>query len=212
MRRTILFVVTFFILPAASQGEIIDRIAAIVNDEVITTSEIDQHIIIRLIPRAAGENDDQYGERILSEMIAYRLRYSDVERFGAVEVSPEDLEVRIAEIRDRFSDPQAFDSALAEAEMSPDALEEILLKRIQVEQYIDERFSPLIFISLEEIEEHYLKVWLPARVSDGLPDPGLASVREEIRAILRAERLAGEVGRWTEQLLGRSNVDVYGTR
>lgn len=191
------------------RAEVIDRIAAIVNEEAITTSEIDQLAIIRFHERNAGESEEEYRRRLLSSMIAQMLRYRDVIRFGAIDVGVDEVEARVALIAARFPSEEAFEEALRTAEVSPEQLRALVRRQMQVEAYIEERFSPMIFVSLEEIERYYRDVWVEQRLDRGLPLLPLGSVREEIRGILKSEQLQGEIERWTRELRERASVDVY---
>jgi peptidyl-prolyl cis-trans isomerase SurA len=203
----ILLVVIPLALPA--EGEIIDRIAAIVEDEAVTTSEISQFRILRIYQQRPDESDEAYDRRILDSMIAQMLRYRDVVRFGGAEVSAAEIESRIQRIVVRFPSEEAFRAALETAEVPMDRLQAIVSRQIQVEAYIEEKFSPTIFVSLEEIERYYRDVWVEERLARDLPLLSLSVVREEIRARLKGEQLEGEISRWTQELRERANVDIY---
>lgn len=190
-------------------GVIIDRIAATVDGQPITTSEIDQFAIVRIIERFEGEEEDEYRRRILDYMIAQVLRARDVNRFGSAEVSTDNIANEIAEIRSRFASPEGLEAALAEAEMTMPQLEAVVRRNLQVEAFIAERFSPMIFVSLEDIERYYQDVWIDDRLARGARILPLGTVREEIRAILKSTRVDEEVGRWTTELRGRADIDVY---
>lgn len=200
-------------LAGPANGEIIDRIAAIVDDEAITTSEIDQLALVRFFERGSAESDEEYRRRILASMIAQMLRYRDVIRdvirFGAIDVSAEEVTARIERIAGRFPSEEEFQEALIAAEVSTDQLQAIVKRQIQVEAYIEERFSPMIFVPLEEIERYYRDVWVEDRLERGLPLLPLSAVREEIRTILKSEQLESEIERWTRELRERASVDIY---
>src|SRR5579859_3711667 len=66
---------------------VVDRIAALVDRQVLTVSEVTQMADIRFFARPAGQSDDDYRHAILEDLIAQALRYRDVERFGAADVS-----------------------------------------------------------------------------------------------------------------------------
>ncbi len=193
----------------SASGEIIDRIAAIVDNEAITTSEIDQLALVRFFVQRPDESEQEYRRRILSNMIAQMLRYRDVLRFGEIEVSAEEVEALVAEVRSRFESDEAFMAALARAEVSLPQLRAIAKRQIQVEAYINERFSPMIFVSLEEIERYYRDVWVEERLEKGLPLLPISAVREDIRNRLKSEQLEQEIDRWTTELRERASVDIY---
>jgi hypothetical protein len=200
-----LLLTTPYPLPAPT----IDRIAALVDRQVLTVSEISQMTTIRFFPRTAGQSEDDYRKTILDALIAQALRFRDVERFGAEDVSKDSIEARLLQIQQRFTSPAEFTAALQRAELTLDEVRALIKRQLQVESYIQERFAPMIFVSTEEIDNYYKGPWSQQRRARGLPIPALAEVQDEIRTLLKSTRLEQEVERWTTQLRSRANVDVY---
>lgn len=210
MKRLVLIA---FLLAMPALGVTVDRIAAVIDQQVLTVSEVDQMVQLRFFPRAAGRSDDDYHHDILEALIAQALRYRDVERFGAQDIPKDSIEARLLEIQHRFASPAELDAALARAELTPDELRTLIKRQLQVEAYIQERFAPLIFVANEDITAYYTAyyngTWRQQRVARGLPVPALDDVREEIRTLIRSRQLDEQVQTWTTQLRARANVDVY---
>jgi len=186
----------------------VDRIAAVVDRQVLTVSEISQLVEIRFFARTA-ESEDDHRRAVLDALIAQALRFRDVERFGAQDIPKDTIEARLLEIRGRFASETDFLAAIARAELSLDEVRALVKRQLQVEAYIQERFAPLVFISAEDIEQYYRGPWTRQRRERGLPLPPLDQVRDEIRVAARSARLDEEIGKWTAQLRARANVDVY---
>lgn len=201
--------IVFVAASLAAQPAIIDRIAAIVDRQVITVSEISQLAEIRFFSRAAGQSEDEYRHSILESLIAQALRYRDVERFGAADVSKDDIEARLGQIEGRFDSPARFAAAVQQAQLTLDEVRALIKRQLQVESYIQERFAPMIFVSSDEIEAYYRGAYAQERRSRGLPLPPLATVSDEIRTQLKANGLESEVARWTTGLRSQANVDIY---
>ena len=187
----------------------IDRVAALIDRQVLTVSEVSQMAETRFFSRAAGQSDDDYRRFILDSLIAQALRLRDVERFGAADVSKDAIEARLLQIQQRLGSPTEFNAAVARAELTPDEIRALVKRQLQVEAYIQERFAPMIFVSTEEIENYYRGPWTQQRRQRGLPIPQLSEVQDEIRTLLKASRLQEEVDKWTTQLRSRANVDIY---
>jgi hypothetical protein len=190
-------------------GAVVDRIAALVDQQVITVSEVSQMSEVRFFARPAGQNDDDDRRSILESLIAQALRYRDVERFGAEDIPKDSIEARLLEIQKRFASPAEFTAAIQRAELTLDEVRALLKRQLQVEAYIQERFAPMIFISNDEIATYYRGAWSQQRRQRGLPIPLLTEVTEEIRTLLKSTRLQEEIDKWTAQLRARANVDVY---
>jgi peptidyl-prolyl cis-trans isomerase SurA len=205
-----LFLLLIFASPLGAVT--VDRVAAVIDRQVITVSEVSQMVEMRFFPRTAGQSEDDFRRGVLENLIAQTLRYRDVERFGAQDIPKDTIEARLQDIRKRFASEAEFDAALARAELSLDEFRALVKRQLQVEAYIQERFAPLVFIPNEDIETYYRGTWSQQRRARGLAIPPLNEVREEIRALLRSDRLQHEIEQWTSQLRLRANVDVYAWR
>jgi hypothetical protein len=193
---------------AAAQN-VIDRIAAVVDQQVITVSEINQMVAIRFFPRRISASDDDYRHDVLEALIAQALRLRDVQRFGMQDIPKDFVEARVQEMQKRFASPADFTSALQHAELSMDDLRALVKRQLQVESYIQERFAPLIFVGSEDIRSYYDTTWSQQRRERGLPIPPLSQVKEEIRTLLKSSRLQNEIDQWTARLRANANVDVF---
>ena len=202
--RKLFLAVAFAALPQAASAVTVDRIAAVIDQEVLTVSEVGQMADVRFFPRVAGQSDDDYRRAILDALIAQALRLRDLERFGAPDVPLDAIELRLQQIQNRFASPEEFRAALESAELTLEELRTLIKRQLQVELYIQDRFAPLVFVPAEEIEQYY-------RTTGNQQRP-LEAVREEIRELLRAQRLSQDVERWTTRLRVRANVDVYAWR
>jgi hypothetical protein len=205
MRKLFLLLIFALPLPAVT----VDRVAAVIDRQVITVSEVSQMVEMRFFARTAGQSEDDYRRGVLENLIAQALRYRDVERFGAQDIPKDTIEARLQDIRKRFASEVEFNTALTHVELTLDEFRALVKRQLQVEAYIQERFAPLVFIPNEDIEGYYRGTWSQQRRARGLAIPPLSEVREEIRALLRADRLQKEIEQWTSQLRLRANVDVY---
>ena len=207
--RRILLLAALLTVPVSAVT--VDRIAAVVDGQVLTVSEIAQMVEIRFFTRLAP-SEEEHRREVLDALVAQALRYRDVERFGAQDISPDTIEARLMEIRRRFASEEEFNAALARAELTLEEVRALAKRQLQVEAYIQERFAPLVFVTNEEIDGYYTSTWARARRERGLPVPPLTEVREEVRTAVRSSRLQTEVDKWTTQLRARANVDVYAWR
>lgn len=199
------------LLAVPASAVTIDRIAATVDRQVLTVSEITQMVNIRFFTRTSQSEED-HRRNVLDALIAQALRYRDVERFGAQDIPADSIEARLVEIQRRFASEAEFAAALAQAELTLDEVRALVKRQLQVEAYIQERFAPLVFISNDDINAYYAGPWTQQRRERGLAVPPLSAVREEVRIAVRGSRLEEEIGKWTAQLRARADVDVYAWR
>jgi len=189
----------------------VDRIAAVVDRQVLTVSEVSQMVDLRFFPRTA-QSEDEHRREVLDALIAQALRYRDAERFGEQDVPADAIDARLLEIQRRFPNAEEFTAALARTELALDEVRALIKRQLQVESYIQERFAPLVFVANDDVDTYYRETWSAQRRARGLNVPPLSEVREEVRNAVRSSRLQVEIDKWTAQLRERANVDVYAWR
>jgi len=208
VRRLSLLILALLTFPALAV-ETIDGIAATVDDTVVTISDLDRMVVLELVPRQDGETDEAYRTRMLQHLIVRILQRRDIRRFSTIEVDEKRVDAAMDRLIRRHGSREEFERVLDTIGLTDQTVRNLLSAEIEVRTYIDERFAPLLFVPLEDIERYYEGTWSQQRRESGLDVPPLSEVRERLRDVLRAEQLAKEVDRWTRQLRSRSNVDVF---
>lgn len=207
--RSVLVLIPLVLVTAVSAGETIDGIAATVDDVVVTLSDLDRMEAVFLLPRNESETRDAYRKRILQHLIDRILQRRDIRRFSTIDVAPNVVERQVESLVRLHGSQAEFDETLRSVGMTTDEVREAVAGEIEVRTYIDERFAPLVFVPLDEVERYYQNEWTTSRRESGLEVRPFEDVRERLRDLLRSERLAVEVDKWTRQLRGRANVDVF---
>ena len=192
--------------PAGAAPRLADRIVAVVDGDPILQSDVERTLALGLVERRAGETPQQLRRRVLDGLVEQRLRVHEVERYGFDQVPVEMIAEQIDAIRARFPSEEAFRRGLADLGLQLAGLEQLVAQQLQVMVYVDELLGARVFVGVEEIEAHYERVLAPRLRREGKPVPPVEEVREEIREVLRQERLNEELARWTAEL--RREADV----
>ncbi|HEV7667309.1 MAG TPA: SurA N-terminal domain-containing protein [Thermoanaerobaculia bacterium] len=193
----------------APVAKLLDRVVAVVDEDPILASDIDRVIGLGLVAAKAGENTDLLRRRVLDQLIEQRLRSHEIDRSGFIEVPVEEIERQIGEIRARFPDEAAFERRLVELGMTRATLAQLVARQIAVLVYIEERLGPRVFVSLDDIRDYYASTLTSEVEKRGEKVPPLDDVREQIRAVLREQRLNVELARWSEELRRNSDVESF---
>ena len=201
--------------PAAAQVvgepqlELRDRVLAVVDEDPILSSDVDRVIALGLVERREGETDLELRRRVLEILVEQRVRLHEVTRFGFEQVEVEAIERQVAAIRERFPDDETFRERLDEVGMDLQSLRQLVARQLIVWSYFEEVLGPRIFVSLEDTRTYYEEVLVPAAEAEGATAPPIESVREEIRTLLRAERLNEAIEQRTEELRRRADIVYY---
>jgi len=193
--------------PAADQSlELRDRILAVVDEDPILASDVDRAIALGLSERRDGENEHAFRRRVLESLIVQRVRLHEVDRFGIEQVPVEQIEEQVEQIRSRFPSEEAFRRQLSEVGLDLDGLRQLVARQLAVLTYFEEFLGPRIFVDLEEIREYYEETLVPELEGRGEPVPPIEDVREDIRNLLKQQRLNEAIEARTEELRRQADI------
>jgi parvulin-like peptidyl-prolyl isomerase len=195
--------------PAAGQPTLKDRVVAIVDEDPILASDIERVIGLGLVPANPGESDRDFRRRVLGRLIEERLRFHEIDRFGFEQVPVAQVDKNLKEIRARFKSDAELNQRLKEVGLTLAGLRQLVTRQLMVLTYVDERLGPKVFVSPEDINAHYRDSLTPELKKLNQPVPPVEQVREQIRAVLREQRLNREIDSWTDELRRKADILNY---
>lgn len=186
-----------------------DRVLAVVDEDPILNSDLDRVIALGFKQQKPGENEIAFRKRALNDLIEERLRFHEIDRFGFGQVPVAQIDAHVAEIRARFKDEATFQKTLKEHGLTVKDLREIVARQLGVLTYVDEQLGPRVFLSLDDINAYYRTVLSPEMQKRGQPVPPVEDVRDQIRTVLREQRLNEAIAKWTEELRRKADIQNY---
>ena len=194
------------LMPAPARGEVIDRILAVVNRELITLSDVAGAIRLGLV--AAPQDGSDPTRAVLDALIDRQLELGETNRYQPPEPSESQIQERMQAVRSRFSTPAVFAQALATSGLSEEQLTLRLREDLRIEAYLNQRFGVSRPPSDQELIDYYR-----AHTADFSTAAGarpFAEVREQIRTRLAAVQRATLVADWLTGLKRRTEIaDLY---
>lgn len=164
MRKTILVLFVLFLclpLARAADEELLDRVVAVVNDEVITQAELDtflRPLYEQYSKEYSGETlakaVNEVRQKILSQMIEDKLVYQEAVRQG-IEVKDEEVDKEFEAFKTKMEKPEELDTMLEREGLTMKALRERLKKQAMVRQLQDREIRSKVIISPVKIEDFY---------------------------------------------------------
>jgi hypothetical protein len=186
-----------------------DRVQAVVDEDPILASDVERVIRLGLEKPHPGETDAQFRHRVLDDLIDQRLQFHEIDRFNFQEAPVDDIQKRVAEIRARYPDDASFQKALKEVGLDVKSLRQLVARQLLVLTYVDERLGSRVFVGPDDINRYYREVLTPEMQKRGQPVPPLADVREDIREVLKQQKMTQEMSTWTQELRARADIVVY---
>ena len=125
------------VVAARSQTEILDRILAVVNGQVIMQSDVRAFIELRLVEIPSGPDQES---QVLTHVIERRLILDQVDRVVA-EPAPALVDRRFAAVRDRFASAEDLATVLERVGLTSDDLRQVLADDVRRDVYLEGRFA-----------------------------------------------------------------------
>ncbi len=207
IRASTLLLLLFF--PLRVWGEVVDQVAALVEGEVVTFSEIQQ-----LVQYKGWQMSEEPDERrdlyltVLDQIINQKLISREAQQTPGIQISQEDVDRQLQAYRRRFSSQDQFQEKLKSMEMAESALRDLIGRELTVWRFVQTRFEPFIIVMPPQIQEYYDEILVPELAQTGAPLPALELVREQIREILILEKTNQEMDRWVKNMRGKAQVSV----
>jgi len=151
IKITCLLLVTAFVTTSVNAKEVIDRVVAIVNDDLITLSEL-KETSLSLDPTTAEPLDDR---TILNQMVESKLFEQEAIKRGLT-VSDEELEASIAEVRSKYGlNEDQMEEVLKKQNLTPETFREQWRVQTLGNKLLDSQLRNKIVVTDDEIVEYY---------------------------------------------------------
>ncbi len=189
--------------------EVVDRVAAVVDTQVITLTDLLWAIRYRglEIPDDPVARRDMLLES-LTQLVEQKLIAREAAQTPGIQVTPQDIEARVTAYRSQFPSEEAFQQRLTQIEMTPSDLRELVARQLAVLQFVKVRFEPFIIVLPDQIEEYYSDELVPELRSGGQAPPPLEVVEEQIRQVLTLQRTNAEVENWVGNARRKADVEI----
>jgi hypothetical protein len=197
---------------ASGPAVTLDRIAAVVGDEIVLEGEISRLAAIGFLPRREGEAELAYRDRLLDLRVVELLREKELRLLTGLEPDAAEVEARLDEVAARYEagTGEPFDRALERARTSRDELRGWVRRGIALESYARERLLPTVRVTEEGMRAYYDGPFRAEAEARGLATlPPFEGVKDEVRELLRERLLNGEVEKWTKGLREKTRILVY---
>jgi hypothetical protein len=210
VRRRLRWVLLSLLVCRPAGGEIVDRIAASVNDTAIPESQVRKAIVVSALTPEAGEDAEAFRARVLEALIDQYLEYEDAVRFGPA--APDAAEIRTA--MERLNEKLKAEGKDAEAEfaragLTTDDVRALLERQLVISRYLRERFAPIAYADEAQAREEYEKVYLPEQKAAGAEVALFESVSEQMRQRSSERAFDEEVAKWLKDLRQKARIAVY---
>jgi peptidyl-prolyl cis-trans isomerase SurA len=196
------------------RAEVIDRLVAVVNRQIITLGDVEKEMKLQELDRLTGDltgMSSSQQQKVTQDLLVQRLIEQSlireqIQQFPGLEISDEQVESQLAAIEKNAGGAEK----LAQMKVDLGAIRDRLRWQLQVVKFIDYRFRQFVVVDTKEIEAYYQSQLLPELEKRNVPSaPELAEVEERIRKIVTEEKLNTQVDEWLASLRRDATIEVF---
>jgi hypothetical protein len=206
MRRLayyVLLAVAIFDRTATGAQEVIDRIVARVENEVILLSDIHRLAEYQMFADGKAESDAQILDRLIDQWIVRTEALAS--RFP--QPSDEEVERSLARLKRSFSSPQAFEERKKQSGLTEEEIRRELKSQLYLSNYLDSRFRASIQIDDKAIEDFYRNRVVPRAEARGQTAPTLEAAHDFIQEALVQRAINEQADKWLKESRARVRVE-----
>ena len=195
-------VVAAILIPSAARAEPVDHIAAAVNNEVITASELAQTVALNARLGTPGRDGWTLESETLDGLITRRLLVQEARRLRFVQVSEQDKSAEVDKIRARFTPDTAFSDFLRALDMTEQELAVMLGERLLVEKFVEKKVGLFVRVTRAEAETYFKEH------AAEYPGQRFQDVQKNIVALLTDRKVGQQLDQYIAELRGKAAIRV----
>ena len=190
--------------PPPARAEMIDRIVAHVEDDVILLSEVRELAAYQQL--VDGHSQSQVD--LVNALIEQWVVRNEAEEARFSEPPAADIDAEVMRLQGNSTSAAAFRQKLDSAGLTLPGLRRIVGQQIYLERYLDYKFRPAVQIDEDAIRKYYEMELSPALRGRGQMPPSLEDVRDTIREVLVQRGINERANSWFDETKSRLDIEI----
>lgn len=203
-RISILAIVAALVAAGVPAQEVVDRIVAKVESDIILMSDVQQLKRYQVFLDGKSLSDAEILDKLIDQWIV--RNEANVARFP--QPSEEDVNRSIERLKRSFSSPEAYEARKAQSGLTDEQVRQFVITQLYYSNYLDSRFRPVIQVDEKAVEDFYKDRVVPRAESRGQTPPPLENARDFIQEALVQRAINEQADRWLKESRTRVRVEV----
>jgi hypothetical protein len=187
----------------AAAQEMVDRIAARIENDIILLSDMRALSRYQQFLDGKSETDAQILDRLIDQWIV--RTEANVSRFP--QPSAAEIERSVERVRKSFASTEEYEARKKQIGLSDLELRKIAAAQLYLSNYLDSRFRPGVQIDPKTVEDFYQKSVLPRAKARGQEPPPLDTARDFIQEALVQRGINDQADQWLIESKARLHIE-----
>jgi parvulin-like peptidyl-prolyl isomerase len=188
---------------AISAQEVIDRVAARIENDIILLSDVQQ--LGRYQKLVDGKSEDQ--AKLLDRLIDQWVVQNEADASRFPHPSDAEIEQSLATLKKSFASPQEYQERKKQSGLSDAEVRDKIATQLYLTNYLESRFRPSVQVDAKAIEDFYKTAVLPRAKARGQEPPSLEASRDVIQDALVQQSIDSQADQWLKESRARIHVE-----
>lgn len=191
--------------PAGLAQQVVDRIVARVEDEIILQSDIEELARYQTLVDGKAESDEKILDRLIDQWIV--RKEAQASQFPAA--SDADVQRGLQRLQRSFAKKEDFDAQRGKAGLSEDELRQMVTAQTYLSNYLDSRFRPTVQVDEKAIRDFYDSAVIPRAKARGQEPPPFDTAHDVIQEVLIQRGIDEQADKWLKESRARLSITKY---
>jgi hypothetical protein len=182
--------------------EVIDRIVARVENDVILFSDIRLLSRYQSLVNGKSESDADILDRLIDQWIVR----SEATAAHTPKPTDADIEHGLQRLQQSFANRPDYEARRKLAELSEADVRNLTADQLYLDSYLDSRFRPSVQVDEQAIQNFYQTAVLPRAKDRGQNPPSLDAAHDYIQEALIQDGINAQADRWLKESHARIHV------
>jgi len=202
IRRVFFLAVVFLFGSSLSAQELIDRVVARIENDVILLSDVRLLSHYQLLVEGKTESDSEILDRLIDQWIVR----SEANIARTPQPSDPDIDRSVQRLVQGFSSQQDFEARRKLAGLTEADVRRITADQLFLNSYLDSRFRPTVQVSEQAIQDFYKNSLLPRAQARGTTPPEFDTAHDFIQEALIQRGINEQADKWLKESHARLRV------
>ena len=198
-------VLTIVAVTRSVAQQLIDRIAARVENDIILLSQVRALERYQQLVDGKSESDSQVLDRLIDQWIV--RNEADTAQFPRP--SDADIERGVERVEKSFTSPEEYEERRKQTGLTAADVRDLVGAQMYLSNYLDSRFRPSAQVSAKDIDEFYQKAVVPRAQARGQAPPSLEAAHDYIQEALVQRSINDQADRWLNESRARVRVEKF---
>jgi hypothetical protein len=183
--------------------EVVDRIVARVENDVILLSEVRALSRYQLLVEGKSESDAAVLDRLIDQWVVR----TEAETARFPRPADGEIEKGMELLANSFASPAEFEARKKQAGLSDAEIRSLVTQQLYLRGYLDSRFRPAAQVDAKAVEDFYQNAVVPTAKARGADPPTLDAAKETIQEALVQKGIDEQAERWLKESRARLQVE-----